>query len=85
MFFFIGDFHADFTGYSDGEGPGGGRNANEYESGGSGGAHAGRGGPSMSGIFSSYAHDSITLPSDMGSSGGNSPDGNGGRGGGMFI
>lgn len=80
--FFLGEFHADFTGYSGGKGPGGGRNVNDYEGGGSGGGHGGRGGRCKSGLYSAYAYDSMYTPADMGSGGGNSPTGEGGRGGG---
>lgn len=79
---FAGEFHADFTGYPGSSGPGGGRTANDYEGGGSGGGHGARGGRGKSGYFSSYSYDSIYIPEDYGSGGGNSPGGSGGRGGG---
>ena len=79
-----GEFHADFTGYPGGEGPGAGRNINANESGGSGGGHGGRGGRARSGYHSGMAYDSISTPAQMGSGGGKPPGGKGGRGGGIF-
>ncbi|KAL4226615.1 hypothetical protein ACF0H5_014598 [Mactra antiquata] len=80
-----GEFHADYTGYPGGEGPGAGRNANQYEGGGGGGGHGGRGGRCISGYHSALAYDSFYKPAEMGSGGGNSPNGDGGRGGGILY
>ncbi|WAR26294.1 hypothetical protein MAR_011998 [Mya arenaria] len=80
-----GEFHADFTGYPGGEGPGAGRNIHVNESGGSGGGHGGRGGRGKSGYYSAFAYDSIYNPSEIGSGGGNPPQGGGGRGGGIIY
>jgi len=82
VFPLIGEFHADFTGYPGGEGPGAGRNIHANESGGSGGGHGGRGGRAKSGYYSAFAYDSFYTPAEMGSGGGNPPQGGGGRGGG---
>ena len=85
-----GEFHADYSGYSPGEGPGAGQSLNDkcrYTAcrGGSGGGHAGRGGRSYMGYHSGYSYDSLYLPQDRGSGGGNGSGQPGGRGGGNYT
>ena len=77
-----GELHADYTGFPGGEGPGGGTNADEWLGGGDGGGHGGRGGRARASYRSGKAYDSVYFPRQMGSGGGNSIHGKGGRGGG---
>ena len=56
---FIGDFHADFSGYDSQSGPGAGMPKGSAYRGGSGGGHGGRGGRARDAYYSAFAYDSL--------------------------
>lgn len=84
--FHTGDYHADFSGYAIGEGPGQGLDKHTSVLGGSGAGHGGRGGRSKYGLYSSPAYGSMYEPREMGSGGGHGDGGDeGGRGAGNWC
>ena len=78
--------HANWSGHSPVSGQGRGISMTVHR-GGTGGGHGGRGGRSLGGYYSGYAYDSIYIPQDKGSGGGQGADSaaGGGRGGGTYL
>ena len=76
---------ADYQGFTSGQGPSPGTPWASSTRGAGGGGHGGRGGRGANRFVTSRSHDSLYVPAEFGSGGGNGRTYGGGRGGGLLI